>query len=71
MIAVWPSGEIERPRVGGRIEATRGSERRIAVDFVTAPANAGLPTVWVGEWSTTIRALLDWPPKFAWIRSRA
>ena len=42
MIAVWPSLEIERPRVGGRIEATRGSERRIAVDFATAPANAGL-----------------------------
>ena len=30
----------------------------------TVAANAGSPTFAEGEWTTTIRAALDWPPKF-------
>ena len=69
--AVWPSREIETPGRGGTTVAIRESERRIASALATVARNAGEFVVSVGEWTTTIGAELERPPKFCWIRARA
>ena len=70
-IAVWPSCEIENPASGSATVATRESSRRMTAARSTVAVNAGSPTFAEGEWTTTIRAALDWPPKFWSISSRA
>jgi hypothetical protein len=49
----------------------RGSERRIASVFATTVRKAGECAVSVDEWTTTIGAELERPPKFCWISWRA
>ena len=71
MSAVWPSREIETPGRGGTTVEMRESERRIASAFATVARKAGEFAVRVDEWTTTIGAELERPPKFCWISVRA
>ncbi len=64
-IAVWPSCEIEKPSCGRATDATRESSFRMAATLSTVAVKPGSPTFAEGEWTTTIRAALDWPPKFS------
>ena len=65
--AVWPSREMDEAGRGGTTVEMRGSERRIASAFATAERKAGELVVSVDEWTTTIGAELERPPKLRWI----
>ena len=65
--AVWPSAEIETPGRGGTTVEMCESARRIASAFATVARNAGELVVSVDEWTTTIGAELERPPKLRWI----
>ena len=70
-IAVCPSAEIVAPGRGATIEATFGLVWSTCVTRATVALNAGSAVVCAGEWTTTISAELESPPKLSWIRFRA
>ena len=70
-IAVWPSAEMEDPARGATTEATFGLARSSCSTRETVARKAGSVAVCPGEWTTTISAELESPPKLAWISCRA
>ena len=70
-IAVWPSAEIVEPGRGATTEATFGLAWSICWTRAMVASNAGSAAVWPDEWTTTIRAELESPPKLSWISRRA
>src|ERR1035437_4999870 len=54
-IAVWPSGEIDRPGVGATTVRTAPFERRACSTRAMTDLNSGLVAVWAGEYRTVIR----------------
>src|SRR5262245_63771690 len=62
---------MEAPDRGGTTVEMRESTWRIASACATVARKAGALVVSVGEWTTTIGAELERPPKFFWISERA
>jgi len=68
--AVCPSAEIEEPACGGTTLEILESPRRVVSTCRTTDRNAGDDAVSVAEWTTTIGAELESPPKSCCTRLR-